>query len=80
MCQVKVVMMATDLAAYYRQFLAGLILCVLAGTATIWWAGTWLLALAYFSGAVTVLVFTKLAPTYHPNTEEEDQEQHPGYQ
>lgn len=76
-----VVMMASDAAEYYRQFLAGLILAILAGTATIWWAFDFWMALAYFGGAASVLIFTKVAPTYHPGIEtDEDEEQNPGFQ
>lgn len=75
-----VVMMASERADHYRKFLAGLILCVLAGTATVWWFTGFFLALAYFSGAATVLVFTKVAPTYHPGNEEDQDRDNPGYQ
>lgn len=59
---------------HYRQFLAGLILAILAGTGTVWWFTDLFLAVAYFGGASTVLIFTYAAPTYSPpDTDSEEQ-------
>ena len=67
---------------HYQQFLAGLILAILAGTATIWWLTGFFLAMSYFSGAATVLVFTYVAPTYVAPESETDADHEPekGYQ
>lgn len=77
----KVVMMASDAAEHYRQFLAGLILAVIAGTATIWWAIGFLHSVFYFTGAASVMVFTYAAPTYHPDieTDPKPEEQERGF-
>lgn len=75
-----VVMMASDRQDHYQQFLAGLILCVAAGTATIWWFTGFFLAVAYASGASTVLIFTWVAPTYVAPEEDTETEQNPGFQ
>lgn len=73
--------MASDMAAHYRQFLAGLILSILTGTATVWYFTDFFLALSYCMGAASVLIFTKAAPTYNPEIEtDEDAEQQPGFQ
>ena len=61
---------------HYRQFLAGLGLAILAGTGTIWYFTGFFLAVAYFSGAATVLIFTYTAPTYSPpDTDSEEPEE-----
>ena len=72
-------MMNSDRKDHARTFLAGLILTVAAGTATIWWFTGFFLAMAYASGSATVLLFAKVAPSYRPETEE-DTEQNPGFQ
>lgn len=61
--------MHSDRAAHARQFLAGLILCLAAGTATIWWILGFWLALAYAGGGTTVITFAKVAPSYQPSIE-----------
>ena len=73
-----VMMMDSDRADHARQFLAGLILAVTAGTATIWWFTGFYLAMAYAAGAATVITFAKVAPSYRPETEP-DSEQNPGF-
>jgi len=63
-----------------RQFLAGMILTLVAGTATIWWVSTFLFALAYFFGGIHIVIFAKIAPSWKPEPEtEEDTEQEPGF-
>jgi hypothetical protein len=64
--------------SHAKRFLAGLILTLAAGTATIWYFTGFFLALAYASGGATCLIFAKVAPSYHPEIEE-DTEQNPGF-
>ena len=71
--------MNSDRAAHARQFLAGLILCLAAGTATIWWISTILYALAYFFGGTTVVMFAKIAPSWKPEETQEDADEERGF-
>jgi hypothetical protein len=63
-----------------KQFLAGLILVGLAGTATLWHFTGFYLAMAYFAGFSTPIVFAKVAPSYSPpDTDSEQEEADRGY-
>ena len=65
--------MATPRQRFYRQFLAGMALLGLAGSATMWWAFGFWLALAYLVGFITPLVYAFTAPTYtQPDLDHQD--------
>jgi len=73
-------MMAADRESHARQFLAGMILTVAAGTATVWWITGFFLAMAYAGGAASVIAFARLAPSYQPPEPEPDAEKERGIQ
>ena len=71
--------MSNPRTEYYRQFLAGMILVGLVGTATLWWMIGWPMALAYAAGFSTPLVFSKHAPRYQPDVDRQAAEEDRGY-
>lgn len=56
----------TEAALFYRRFLFGLALVILACTATVWHYLTIGHALAFLAGSTTVLAYSMVAPTYEP--------------
>jgi len=65
--------------AHAKQYLAGLILVGLAGTATLWHFTGFYLAMAYFAGFTTPIVFAKVAPSYIPPDTDSGEEPDRGY-
>ena len=66
--------------AHAKQFLAGLILVGLAGTATLWHFTGFYLAMAYAAGFSTPIIYARVAPSYSPpDTVSEQEEADRGY-